>query len=246
MLASTAVVEIRARLQELVADFWTPTEVLNALNEGVKRFSAEEKWPWLQTVVTNGSLTTPWTDFALPENYDPQRVLNIALYFSGDLRPRRVERVTPAEGFEQLTRNYRGQSEPNFYFVASATDADTDGQYVYTVTFVPALNRNATIKYMYHRVPAVVTGSETLDVPEEYAMGPIAYATGLLWLKELQDSRKADEQFQLYAQIVDSAKKNQRKLVQDSQFAWGGAGPTWYENPDYALAYRSIPSGGLG
>lgn len=247
MIGTTAVAEIRARLQELVADFWTSTEVLNALNEGVKRFSAEEKWPWLQTVVTNGSLTTPWTDFVLAENVDINHTINMAVYFSGEDRPRRLKRVLPSEGFERLQRDYLGRSEPDAYFVASATDADSDGQYIYTVTLVPKLNRNATIKYLYTRVPAIMAGStESMDVPEEYAMGPIAYATGLLWLKELQDSRKSDEQFGLYAQVVDSAKKNLRKLAQDSQFAWGGERLDVNQDPDYTLTYRSIPSGGLG
>jgi hypothetical protein len=247
LIGSTAVTEIRARLQELVADFWTSTEVLNALNEGVKRFSAEEKWPWLQTVVTNGSLTTPWTDFPLPENVDINHISNLAVYFSGDTRPREVTRITPGQGFERLMRDYRAQPEPGAYFVASATDADNDGQYIYTVTFVPPLNRNATVKYLYQRVPALMTGStEGMDCPEEYAMGPIAYATGLLWLKELQDSRKADEQFGLYGQVVDSAKKNMRKFAGDSDFAWGAEGPGSWQDPDYVLSYRSIPSGGLG
>jgi len=248
LIGSTAVTEIRARLQELVADFWTSTEVLNALNEGVKRFAAEERWPWLQTVVTNGSLTTPWTDFALPENYDPTRVLNLAVYFGSEARPRPVQRVSPAEGFERLLRDYQGRSEPVAYFVASATDADSDGQYIYTVTFVPKLNRNATIKYIYFRVPAIMTGStESMDIPEEYAMAAVAYATGLLWTKELQDSRKAEEQFALYAQIVDSAKKNFRKFPQDTGFSWGGEGPSHSMDYDYVLPYRSIEAaGGLG
>ena len=77
-------------------------------------------------------------------------------------------------------------------------------------------------------------------------MGPVAYATGLLWLKELQDSRKADEQFALYMAVVDDAKKNHRKLAQDSQLSWGSEGPTHYQDPDYVLSYRSIPVGGLG
>lgn len=247
MITTTAILEVRARLQELTADFWTDSEVLRALNEGVKRFAAEERWPWLQTVVTNGALTTPWTDFVLPENYDPTRLLNVAVYFSGDERPRRVQRVSPAEGFERLQRDYQGRSEPVAYYVASATDADFDGQYIHTLTFVPKLNRNATIKYIYFRVPGILATTELLDIPEEYAMGAVAYATGLLWTKELQDSRKAEEQFGLYAQVVDSAKKNYRKLPQDSQFTWGGEGPSHNMDYDYLVAYRSIESaGGLG
>jgi hypothetical protein len=249
VLTTTALLEIRSRLQELTANFWLDAELLRYLNEGQKRFASEERWPWLQTVVTNGSLTTPWTDFALPENFDPTSALNLAVYFSGDSRPRRVERVTPAEGFERLTRDYLARSEPDSYFVASAVDADSDGEYIYTVTFVPALNRNATIKYLYHRIPAVLTngGGEALDCPEEFAMGPVAYATGLAWSKELQDSRKAEEQFGLYAQIVDAAKRKLKKFPQDSQASWGSAGPDRLYNPDYVLSYRSIESaGGLG
>ena len=345
MLVSTAVTEIRARLQELTADFWTSAEVLNALNEGVKRFSAQEKWHWLQTVVTNGSLSADDPTFDLPGNVDVNQTINVQVLFSGDTRPRRPKRVTAAEGFERETRDYRAQSEPVAYYLSAAaqglvdiqtlelndiaatdtfklthnalestaitysadmtaaitsaleglasfepgdlvvtmTDTNTyvvtfraalgavsaltitspvgftptgvtntqdgtlAGGYIQTVTFVPVMNRAATIKYLYHRFPSLVSAStDPIDVPEQYAMGPVAYATGLLWLKELQDSRKADEQFALYMAVVDDAKKNHRKLAQDSQLSWGSEGPTHYQDPDYVLSYRSIPVGGLG
>lgn len=246
MLASTATEEVRARLGELSADFWTSSEVYRALNEGLKRFASEDKWPWLFTRITNGSLTASTEDFALPENVDFSRFFHLQVFFSGDARPYMPRRVTPAEGHRLMQEFYTDTAYPVAYFIAAAADSDIDGQYIYTVSFVPAMTRNATIKYTYLRVPAVITtGTEVLDIPEQYAMGVVAYATGLLWLKELRDSRKADEQFGLYAQVVDSAKRESRRLGSDEDFAWGKNEPEWGYQGEDTYTYRHF-SGPLG
>lgn len=320
MLASNAIEEIRARIGELSADYWTSPEVYRALNEGAVRFAAQERWPWLYTRVTNGSLAASTEDFELPTTVDASRFFHIQVFFSGDARPRTPRRVTPAEGIMLANSYYTDSGEPVAYYLAAgrqgladiqtlefndiaaadtftlthnslatavvtySADMTTDitaalegiasfepgdfsvsktdlntyvvtfdaalgavspltitnpvgftptgvtntqdgsgaGGYTYTVSFVPAMSRAATLKYTYIRTPAVVTqGTDVLDVPEQYAMGVVAYATGLLWLKELQDSRKADEQFGLFAQVVDDAKREHRRLGSDEGFSWG-------------------------
>lgn len=319
MLASTAIEEVRARLGELTADFWTGNEVYRALNEGLKRFAAQEQWPWLFTRVTNGSLAASTEDFVLPSTVDFSRFFHVQCYFSGDSRPRMPRRVTPSEGIRLGMQYYTDTQEPVAYYISagargladiqtlefndiaaadtfklthnslatatvtysadmtaditsalegiasfepgdfsvSQTDTNTyvvtfdaalgpvsaltitnasgftptgvtntqdgtPGDFLYTLTFVPASTTAMTLKYTYVRTPATAsTGTDVLDIPEQYAMGPVAYATGLLWLKELQDSKKADEQFGLFAQVVDDAKRESRRLGSDEGFAWG-------------------------
>jgi hypothetical protein len=246
MLVSTATEEVRARIGELTADFWTSNEVYRALNEGLKRFSAQERWPWLFTRVTNGSLSASTEDFALPENVDFSRFFHLQVYFSGDSRPYMPRRVTPAEAYRLMQSYYTDTAYPVAYFISAAADSDLDGQVIYTITFVPAMTRAATLKYTYLRTPAIVDSSDDLlDIPEQYAMGVVAYATGLLWLKELQDGRKAEEQFALYQSVVDDAKRESRRLGSDEDFSWGKSEPEygWVDDGDYT--YRHF-SGALG
>ena len=320
MNVTTAVLEIRARLQELVADFWTSVEVYNALNEACRRFSAQEKWPWLYTVGSD-LLVAGATKLDLPAGVSFERVFALGLTFADDSRIRTPRRVSPVEGFRLRQQFYTAASEPLVYYIVSesgtgnelqtlANAGDTagtftltysgqttavisraataatiqaalvalsnigaddvtcyggplgtatvfirfrgalgaadvaaltlggtttsltaatssagganTGEYVTNVRFLPTLTRDATVEYLYIRDSRnLTTDTDVLDVPEEYAMGAVAYATGLLWLKELRDSRKADEQFGLYAQVVDDAKRESRKLSPDRGLAWG-------------------------
>ena len=50
-------------------------------------------------------------------------------------------------------------------------------------------------------------------------------ATGQLWLKELNGQGKAQEQFQLYAQILSDAQDELRHLGVDDIVAWGKEEP---------------------
>ncbi len=243
MLVSTAKSEIRARLGELTADFWTDAEVLRSLNEGVKRFSSQEKWPWLYTEVTNGAYTANGTSFALPEGVSTHRAFNLSALFSGDTRPRFPRRVSPTEGAKLRGQFYTASSEFLAYYLVSSTDAaDIDGLPIVTIRFVPPVNRNATLSYQYIRLPTVLTAdADGIDIPEEYAMGPVAWATGNLWLKELQDSKKAEEQFGLYAQVLDDARRESRRLAPDGGFGWGRNEPEFYQQSEDDYTRARIP-----
>lgn len=230
MLRSTAVEEVRARLQELVADFWTANEVDRALDEGVTRFAQEELWHYLWTNKTSVALTANTATLTLEPGVSFERSFNLLVAFSGDDRPRRPMRVGPAEGYELRQRFYTASSEPIAYYMVSqgaSGGATGSGAYIPTIRFVPAMNRAATIEYQYIRDPYVATATQHLDVPDEYAMGPVAWATGHLFLKELQFSQKADEQFALYRKVVDDARKNLRKLQPDTNLAWGRNQPEY-------------------
>lgn len=239
---TTARLEVRARLQELTADFWTDSEVDRAINEGVNRFCQEEKWPYLYTVYTGASLAAGETDLDLTEGVAYERHFNLMVTFDGDSRPRHVQRVGPAEGYKLRQTYYNPLSEPLAYYIASQTSQQDDGEYTTTVTFVPALTRDADIEYQYVRDPAALTaGNDTLDVPNEYAMGVCAYAAGHLFLKELQTSGKAEEQFALYRKSVDDARKQMRRVVLDEGFAWGRNQPEFGFTDEGTLLDMMIP-----
>jgi hypothetical protein len=216
----TAKTEVRARLQELAPDFWTDSEVLRAMNEGLTRFSLEEKWTWLLAERTGVNLAanTPTLDLEAGVNFE--RHFNLMMEFTGDSRPRLPRRVSAVEGYQLRTRFYNTASEPMYYYIAY----DATGESVVpTVRFVPVLNRAATVSYQYIRDPVPLTGADAqvIDCPDEYVMAVVAYATGHLFLKELSTSAKADEQFALYQKIVNDARRLHKKLIPDSGFAWG-------------------------
>jgi hypothetical protein len=242
MDVTTATAEIRARLQELTADFWTDAEVLRALNEGVRRFNAEERWSWLYTVVGPIAVPANTPTLALQEGVSVNRQFDVLVTFSGDTRPRALRRVGPAEGQRLRTLYTTGSSEGESYFLYSEADPDSDGLFTPTIRFVPVINRAFSLEYQYLRSsPPLVNGTDVLDVPEEYAMGPVAWATGNLWLKELRYSAKAEEQFTLYAQVLDAAKRDQRKFVLDSGFAWGRNAPELFSVDEETAVRLRIP-----
>lgn len=348
MRYSTAILEVRARLQELTADFWLDDELLRAINEGINRFALEEKWPYLYTVATNQALAADEETLELQPGVSYERHFNMLLTFSGDTRPRKPRRVHPSEGYDLRMNYHTSASEPLAYYIqnqlrsgqdevqsirntgsttgtftltydgqttgtiargASATtvydalvalsnvgpsDVEVwggplgtdyiyvrftrnlgstdqplmtlggtttsmtvaevtaggapDGTYTAVVRFVPVLSRAATIEYQYIRDPVLYTGlvadltnSDHLDIPEEYAMGVCAYATGHAFLKELNFSRKADEQFALYQKAVSDAKREARKVTPDSGLVWGRQEPQYGWSDSAAELQYSIP-----
>jgi hypothetical protein len=344
MLYTDALLEVRARLQELAADFWLDNELYRAINEGVNRFAQEEKWPYLYTVASGIPLVASTEELELQDGVGYERHFNLMLFFEGDNRPRMPRRVHPAEGSKLRMSYYTDAGEPLAYYLYSQADSGTNevqsitntgatsgtfgitfdgqstavfsrgstamqiqvqlitlsnigaadvyawggplgtapvyvrfqrdlggadvpamtlnavstdmsvatittggtpsGQFVTTVRLVPALTRNCTIEYQYIRDP-ITTSSPTiqhLDVPEEYAMGVVAYATGHAFLKELQFSQKAEEQFALYAKIVGDAKRESRKITPDRGLTWGRNEPEYgYMDDDTLLAIQTPP-----
>jgi hypothetical protein len=345
MLYTDALLEVRARLGELAADFWLDDELYRAINEGVTRFSQEEKWPYLYTVTDSIPLPANQATLALQPGVAYERHFNMLLSFSGDNRPRKPRRVHPSEGYNLRLNYTTAASEPLAYYISNqlrtgqdevqsvantgsttgnftltydgqttgniargataatiatalkalsnigdsdvvvwggplgtdtvyvrfvnnlgATDLTLmtlggtttsmtvaqvsaggapDGTYTPVVRFVPVVNRASTIEYQYIRDPVQETTSfsgKQLDVPAEYAMGVCAYATGHAFLKELNFSKKADEQFALYQKAVGDAKRESRKVTPDSGLVWGRSEPQYgWVDPADELLY-SIPS----
>lgn len=241
MLYTDALLETRARLQELSADFWLDNELYRAINEGIMRFSLEEKWPWYFTAKTAVAHAANTATLGLEAGVSFERVFNLGMSFSGDTRMRQPHRVHPAEGFELRAKYGTAASEPLAYYIT--TEATASGVYTATVRFVPVVNRASTIEYTYLRRPTVVAAptNQHLDVPEEWAMGVCAYAAGHAFLKELNFSQKADEQFALYQKTVSDAKREMRKISPDSGLVWGRQQPQYgWTDPSDELLY-SVP-----
>jgi len=72
------VVDVRERIGEDSADFFTDAEVIRALNLGVTTFTAEEAWPWLYTEFSL-TLGEGQTELELPSNVSIHRAFAIRL-----------------------------------------------------------------------------------------------------------------------------------------------------------------------
>ena len=126
MLYTTALLEVRARLQELVADFWLDNELYRAINEGVTRFCQEEKWPFLYTLAENIDLAAEDDTLELQPGVSYERHFNMLLTFSGDTRPRQPRRVHPSEGYRLRLGYHTPASEPLAYYISSQLNGGND------------------------------------------------------------------------------------------------------------------------
>lgn len=213
---TTLRLEVRERLGELSADFFTDVEVDRAINEAVKRFTAEEPWPWLVSTAS-GTVVAPATTLTLPNDVSLGRVFNLSAG-RNSYTMFTLERLEASAGFRAKFRFVDGASDPSWYYVQSSSAND------YVVRFVPHPASGVTWNYelLYHRVPATLSGgTDTPDMPEEYQEAVPAWATGKLWLKEFGVSNKASEQFSLYQKVVDQARKDTMTLQRDEDVAWG-------------------------
>lgn len=242
MNVSTATTIIRDRLGEesAYADFWSDAEILRALNEGQRRFCMEEKWPWLYTTATGQVLANDET-VTLELGISFPRHWNFLLTPDGETRPYMPRKVSPYDGFRLRTDYYTAQSYISWVYVESSVanpdDVDNDSAYELTLRLVPTPSRDHDYDFQYIRLPeTLVNTTDLLDVPDEYAMGPVSYALHLLWRKELNWSQKADEAGAEYAFVVDQARKDLRRQAPDEGVAWGRSEPEFYGTSvaDYA------------
>jgi hypothetical protein len=222
MLLSELRTDVRERIGEDAADFFTDAEVDRAINLGVTTFTAEEPWPWLYTAFTS-TLAGGATTKQLPNNVSVHRFFNLAI-FGGDLaRGRLLERVEPEQGF-QLRYDYTNlNSSPTYYYISAAVQ--TAGATIYTVTVTPTPNVSYDMEALYMRVPAVLASAgDEPDMPDEFQPAVAAWAAGHLYLKEMDISQKSQEQFALYNKVLEQARKVLEVHV-DSDVAWGREAP---------------------
>src|SRR6266542_2953849 len=74
---TTLRLEVRERLGELNADFFTDAEVDRAINDAYRRFSSEERWPWLY-IEWDTTLLSGVDYLDLPNDVSFNRVFNLS------------------------------------------------------------------------------------------------------------------------------------------------------------------------
>lgn len=222
---TTLRLEVRERLGELEADFFTDVEVDRAINEAIQRFCTEERWDWLMTEGTS-TIAEGDSDVDLPLNVSPSRLFTVSVSGGslGTTGGRSLERVTPAEGV-RLRHIWDGRgSSPRWYYVVSAF-SDSQGTQ-WTARFGPVSDGDYDVDFLYLAVPdELSSGSDEPGVPIEYQEAIPAWAAGKLFLKEMSISQKAQEQFSLYAKVLNQARTEQFAEGQDEVTAWGRSQP---------------------
>ncbi len=235
--------EVRERLGELEEDFFLDVEVDRAINEAIKRFSAEERWEWLFTEATD-TLPEATDELDLPLNVGPNRVFNISVSGGslGTVSGRILEKVLPTEGFRLRHLWDPRTSSPRWYYITSAF-SDAAGT-TYTARFIPVPDADYDIEYQYLAVPDDLSGAtDEPQIPLEYQEAIPAWAAGKLFLKEFSISQKANEQFALYAKVLQQARKDMKEFDYDETVAWGRHQPVYrYDYKDRAVRNRIPPT----
>jgi hypothetical protein len=218
--------EVRERLGELTADFYTSDEVDRAINEAVRRFCAEEPWPFLLTEWTS-TLSANANELALPTDISLTRVFNIAVDGDSLSTPRMLVRVDPNEGFALRHQYTNSTGTPRWYYISRSNQSDDEAPPVtYTAKVIPTPDAAYDVEGQYMCIPNLLTlTSEEPMVPYEYQEAIAAWATGKLFLKEHQISQKASEQFGLYAKVLEQARKDLKSFSLDEVVAWGRRHP---------------------
>lgn len=210
--------DVRDRIGEDTADFFTDAEVDRAINLAVTTFTAEEPWPWLYTEWAT-TIAEEEDTLELPEDVSWHRLFNLTVFGGSLYRGRVLERLEPQAGF-RLRHEYAGAPQcPGYYYLTSAErDASTT---VYVARLIPVPDVAYDLEAQYLRVPAELSSTDDVpDLPTEFHPGISAYAAAKLFLNEVEISQKAQEQFQLYFGVLAQA----RKLLEvqlDDNVAWG-------------------------
>ncbi len=210
--------DVRERIGEDTADFFTDAEVDRAINLALTTFTAEEPWPWLftehATTISEGEDT-----LELPDNVSWHRLFNLTVFGGSLYRGQLVERVEPQEGF-RLRHEYAGVPRtPSYYYLTSATTDEAST--VYVARFIPVPDEDYDLEAQYLRVPDPLEAADDVpDLPAEFHPALPAYASAHLFLKEMEISQKAQEQYQVYFTVLAQAKKLLEVQV-DEQVAWG-------------------------
>jgi hypothetical protein len=228
--------EVRERIGELSADFWTDDEVDRAINEAIRRFCIEEQWPFLLTE-WDSSVTNGDDELDLPSNISLMRVFNISISGTTLVWPRMLIRVDPNEGFALRHQYTDHEGSPRWYYITRSDLSVTEAPPItYTARLIPTPDADFDVSAQYMAVPSVL-GAPTDEpmVPDEYQEAVIAWAAGKLYLKEMQTSQKSSEQFGIYAKVLDQARKDLKSFSLDETVAWGRKQPLrgyWAEEWD--------------
>lgn len=222
--------EVRQRLGELTADFWTDAYIDSQLNAAQTRFCQEERWDWLTAIQTNVPLVAGNAEVELIDDVDATR--HFAMLYTPDSASNEAQsvlltKVSPVKGVELRISN-PNRGTPGWYYVARVVDneyAGPDYAVALMARVIPTPIENGTVEYIYARRPTTMTTGDEPIVPETYQDAVIAWATAQCWLKELNGGGKAQEQFNLYQSVLQQALRDQKNQGNDDILIWGGAQP---------------------
>lgn len=219
------VTDVRERIGEDSADFFTDAEVIRALDLGVTTFTAEEQWPWLYTEFSV-TLEEGQTEYELPANISIHRAFAISLTGGPLTQGQPLERLSPERGFRARFEWQERPQTPIYYYLTAAT-RDPE-ELIYVIRFVPVPDMEYDLEGLYLRVPDALTADDDVpDLPFEYHPAIPAWAAGHLFLKELSVSQKASEQFGLYGEVLRQARKV-LEVHEDENLAYGRDLPSRY------------------
>jgi len=228
--------DVRERIGEDAADFFTDAEVDRAINLAQTTFIAEEPWPWLYTEWAT-TLSEGVDTLDLPVNVSFHRVFNLSLAAGNLWKGRMIERLEPAAGFRTRFQFEAQNSAPIYYYLTAATvDVTGAGQGTtqYVARFIPTPDTDYDVEAQYLRVPAIMDdAAEGPDLPDEFHPAIPAWASAHLFLKEVSIPQKAQEQFQLYFGVLAQARKL-LEVQQDSTVAWSRETPLRRHRPAVA------------
>lgn len=220
--------ETRRRIGETTEqDFFADVEIDLNLNEGLKRFSNEERWPWLyadfETTTTEGE-----DELELPDNIALNRVFGFNISDQTLAGGQMLERVEPMEGFRLRHAHRDREAVPRYYYISKSNLVDDSEPPIrYTAKLIPAPDAAYEITGIYLIVPPLLSGNEDEPaMPEEYQGALPAYAAGMLFLKELDISQKAGEQFAIYNSILENAVRETKRFDADEVVAWARSKPS--------------------
>jgi hypothetical protein len=250
LLKSDIYEDVAYRLGERVGqeDFWPAAARQRAIERAVTQFCYEERWAWLLSVQANVPLVAGNSEVELIDDVDANRHMVFSVKPNSaldDARTALLKRVTPAVGMKLRVSNV-ARGVPGWYYVS----------HVQTNTYIPGTPPNpsapsliahvvptpsetSTVEYLYFRNPVAETwdDDDELIVPDQYVEAVTAFATGMLWLNELNGGGKAQEQFNVYQSVLDKARREHRALANDDILAWGAEEPqlgsltqdTWFQ-----------------
>ena len=243
MNLGTIKTEVRERLGETTEeDFWKDTQVIRAINEACRRFSQEEKWPWLYTTYTGLTVSAASPSFELIDDVNPSRHFGLALTKQGDTSGRLIlpRLISPGDGLRVRAELAGLKGEPRYCFISAMvrnTYAENDPEGMAAVVkILPIPDATYDVEYSYIRDPKVLAADDDeADIPDTYVDAVVSYATGILWLKELNGGGKAQEQFNLYNVVVDQARRQMKEMALDETLVWGRRAPEWRPQDQFPL-----------
>lgn len=237
MQLATMRAEVRERLGETTEeDFWKDAHITRMLNEGVIRFCYEEDWPWLYAVRL-GTIFKDQTVIDLELDIDVNRHFGF-LVTEGTTRAFTMRHVSPGDGIRLRAELYGQAGPPRYYWIESIVD--TGPALSQRIRFAPKADKAYTVEYSFLRNPTdLVLDTDEPNIPEVYQEAIIAFATGMLWLKELSGAGKAQEQFNLYNIVVEQARREMKALSVGDTLVWGRQAPDY--RPEDRFPFVNLP-----